>query len=109
MNWVSSDAEPTLLRRNALFGLFCLSAVLISLEPLRALLVLALTRDNNHLSHIVFIPLISATLIYWNRHRIFRDVRSDFVPAGMAFALAGVLYYAGRVYALGLNENDRLA
>jgi exosortase len=99
----------TIARRHTLFALFCLALLLFALAPLRRLLSLSLDWGNDRLSYIPLIPLISAALIYWNRKKIFGNLRTSAVPAVAAAAIGGAIYYAARTYGSLLDENDYLA
>ena len=72
-----------LQRRHALFVLGSLVLVALKWQAIRGLLEYAWDFDNTNASQVFLIPLVSGTLIYWNREAIFRNVR--FAP------LAGVL------------------
>ena len=96
----------TIARRHALFALFSLALLLFGLVPLSKLLSLAY---NSHLSYVPLIPFISAALIYWNRKRIFVDLRTSAVPAIAAFVIGGAIYYSERTYGSHVAENDYLA
>jgi exosortase len=74
------QATPLSIARPVLLAyLFCLAFWLLSIGtfwgPLRQLLSLSLNDDRY--SHLVVIPFISACLMYWKRHEIFRATAFD--------------------------------
>jgi exosortase len=86
---------------------------LLFLHPVTAFVTYSLANDNA--SHLVLIPLITAWLLYLERHRIFKLLASDRRSAWLFFAtgsaLALLAFFAGRqwsalnqlsVYVLGL-------
>ena len=98
-----------LARRHTLFALFLLVPTLFALAPLGRLFRLSIDPVNSHLSYIPLIPFVSAGLIYWNRKRIFRDVRTSVVPAIAAFVSGGAIFYIQQIYGSHVTENDHLA
>ena len=99
----------TIARRHTFFALFCLVLVLIALEPLRRLLSFSLDWERTDLSYIPLVPFISTALIYWNRKRIFRDLRTAPVLAIAASVIGGAIFFAERTNGSRLTENDSLA
>src|SRR5688572_32815254 len=77
------------LRRHAIFAVFIASSILVFFKPVRALSALAMDYNESHLSHVGLIPLMSAALIFWNRKKIFLDLRLSVIPAVFAFLTAG--------------------
>ena len=86
----------TSLRRNVLFGIYCLCLILANLGVLHALI--DLSRNDTTASHLVLIPFVTLALIYQDRHSIFSSIRSA-VLAGVGLILAGVgLFLSARLY-----------
>src|SRR5438874_2199263 len=107
MNLINDATQPAhFIRRHATFGLFSLSLLLFSIEPIRKLIAVSGDGDNSHSSYVLLIPFISAVLIFFNRKSIFADLGSAFVPACAMFAFAAVLYYIERTNQQVLIEND---
>ena len=86
----SKGADRALLGGGILFAFFCLSLVLAFWPPLVSLFHLAL--QNDYCTHILFVPAVSASLIYLNRRRIFHGRKSSYV-AGILILLAGAGLY----------------
>src|SRR5215831_4600422 len=99
----------TFPRRNLLFGTFCLFLSIGWFEPIRRLVQLSLTWSNSDLSYIILIPFITATLVYWDRQRIFSNPRTSTIPALIVFAAGGTLSFIAHHTANSLNENDYLS
>ena len=87
--------------------LFWALTLVLFYMPLRHLGSLAF-RDERY-SHTVLIPLISLSLVYLERRRIFRE--PQYYPRlGMLLLLPGiVLYCIVEAWSLSLNQNDRLS
>jgi exosortase len=100
----------TLSHRNTVFALFSLLLVLVAHGLIVRLITLALGfRDSRgDMSHILLIPLISGTLIYFKRQKIFCNLGTSIVGAGMAFAASATLFSLARTFELQLGENDYL-
>lgn len=76
-------------------------------EPLTKLI--ALSWEHEHQSHIVLIPLISASLIVSGRSRIFSEIAS-FSRSGLALLVAGTMFYLfGLKLSASANETSRLS
>jgi exosortase len=72
-------------------------------------LLLQFAFREEHYSHIVLIPVVSAWLFYLERGKIFVRVATQ-LPIGLALVSAGGLAYGlGQRYAGLLSENDRVA
>jgi exosortase len=100
----------TLSCRNALFTVFSLMLALVSYELISRLMTLSLGfSENQDLSHILLIPIVSAVLIYSNKENIFRDPRASILPAATVFAASAVLAALGWAYGVQLAETDYLA
>jgi len=97
------------LRRHALFGLFIAASILVFFKPVWALAALAMDYNESHLSHVGLIPLMSAALIFWNRKKIFLDLRPSVIPAAAAFLTAGALSYLGWTYQTSGAASNYLA
>lgn len=75
--------------------------------PLRSLVSFSLQYE--HYSHVILIPLVSASLIAWERKRIFSNLQSDVVLGGLLLLAAATSYLVVRRAPISLNENDSLA
>ncbi len=96
-------------QRHILFaGLFAALA-LAGFGVIRELIALSLDLENKHSSYVVLIPIISAVLVFWDRKAAFARLATSPVPAIVAFAASGLLFYAARTFAGGLDSNDRLS
>jgi exosortase len=91
--------------RGACFALLAAVTVALFRAPLSLLGHFAFEREEY--SHIVLIPLISASLLLLERKRVFAIVRSAWSSGTALLAAGGVLYGLGR-RSSSLNENDRL-
>jgi exosortase len=79
------------IRAHARFALLVILSVLFFWKTIHALVVFSLNEESS--SHILLIPLVSIYLLYTERSRIFRVVRSS--PfAGNAVMLAAVAIYS---------------
>jgi exosortase len=68
-----------------------------------------LSRQYEHYSHIVLIPLISGWLLLVERKTIFAGVRTHW-SAGVAAVLGGgLLYWVGHRYFTSASDNDRVS
>lgn len=76
--------------RALLFGTYCVTVALLSLDALSALLALA--RTDETASHLLLVPLVSAVLIYQGRRSIFASVRAS-RSAGLPVIIAGVALF----------------
>jgi len=102
-------------RRHLIFFLFFVLAFLTAYAPIKALY--DSTSQREYYSHIVLIPLVSIYLVFQKRKLVFAErddadgrgahsLRNDRV-AGIALLLAGaMLYFVGRDFEAGLNQND---
>ncbi len=75
-------------KRWLLFGLWCTASLALFWRPSSALVQYALHNDNA--SHVVFIPIISACLIFLEQKQIFRQVHFDFSLAAILLFLASL-------------------
>ena len=93
--------------RSVLFAFIVALTLAMSWAPLEMLLRFSFRGEQY--SHIVLIPLISASLFYLERRRIFSHLAAQW-PAGFGLLSAGaLLYWFGRQHSASLSENDRLA
>ena len=77
---------------------------------LRSLIAYASDWDNNNASQVLMIPLITGTLIYFSRKRIFARVQYDVLPGALLMIAGGALMALGRTRGLNLkDEGDQLA
>ena len=96
-----------LVRRNLLFAMFCVLALLLFLMPLTTLCRLSLQQDVY--SQALLILPISLGVLYVERKRIFFDVCYCFW-LGTVLVLAGVmLYWLDEKYLPHLSQNDHLS
>lgn len=103
--WIESMI--TLTRRNAFFGVFCLALLTWCFGLARQLITFSL--NTQYGSHIILIPLISVTLIYLDRTRIFQDAGYSFVTGAVVMCLGVAVSIIGGTAHAGLNENDFLS
>src|SRR5262249_2619127 len=96
-------------QRHLFFAIFILLVVLLAFTPIRTLVMLCLDRSNSDLSHTILIPFISAAFIYWERSKIFRDLRTSFLPAAVACVVGGLFYYLGVTHQVQWSRNDYLS
>jgi exosortase len=73
-------ASPTRSPRWFLYSLWLLASGILFWRPLRE--VIAYSFHNDSASYILLIPLISASVIWFERDAIFREMSSDFITAG---------------------------
>jgi exosortase len=95
----------SLSRRIVFYAAWVLATCLIFVHPLAAFVSYSLSHDNA--SHLVLIPVISAWVVFLERHRIFTALSSDvvtatvFLAAGAAF---GLLAFAAGSHWSPLNQ-----
>ena len=89
------------------FAAYLCAVVLIFLGTLRHLAAFALHHES--CSHIPFIPLISAYLIFLERKRVFSNIRRAFTIGGVLLLLGIASYWMSRNNSFSLNENDALS
>ena len=93
--------------RSALFAFVVALTLAVFWVPLEMLLRFSFRGEQY--SHIALIPLISASLFYLERRRIFSRLATQW-PAGFGLLSAGILlYWFGLRHSASLSENDRLA
>lgn len=90
------------VRAHAPFALLVLLSVLFFWKTIHALVVFSLNEESS--SHILLIPLVSVYLLYTERLRIFRVVRTS--PFGGALMLASVAVYSFAALSLSLRMPD---
>lgn len=101
------QAPGDVTARSAWFVVFVGATVALFWTPLS--LLIRLSQQQEHYSHIVLIPLVSAALFVRDRQQIFADVRTQWRTALGALLAAGLLYWLGRGHASSLSENDQLS
>src|SRR5712664_2736861 len=75
--------------------------------PLTTLMRFSLQEE--HYSHIILIPVVSASLFILERKRIFSHVETRW-RGGVGLLVAGALFYSfGQRYSASASENDQLA
>jgi len=96
--------------RTRLFVVFSLVLFAGTSGVLRSLIAYASDWDNNNASQVLMIPLITGTLIYFSRKRIFARVQYDVLPGALLMIAGGALMALGRTRGLNLkDEGDQLA
>jgi exosortase len=95
--------------RSVGFALVVAVTLAVSWTSLRTLIHFSFEHEHEQYSHIVLIPLISAFLLGWERRRIFRRVRTAWLPGAAVLLAALALAWAGRRYGVHASENDRLS
>src|ERR1051326_9060219 len=99
----------TLQNRHITFGLFSVVLIAFAFQPIRELIAFALDLGNKHLSHIVLIPFISATLIFQSRKATIAVVRTSVFPDVALMVIGAIFLVAGRAYAAQITKNDYLS
>src|SRR6267143_1669333 len=95
--------------RSACFAIFIGLTLAAFSTPVSTLIRFSFQIQNNHYSHIVLVPLVSASLLLLGRKRIFSHVETRW-GAGMGLLVGGALLYSlGEGYSASLSENDRLS
>jgi exosortase len=94
------------LRRHVLFGCAILASFVLFHSPLSEVARLSL-RDESY-SHIMLMPILAVSFLFWKRNLIFSDVRYSPVPGAMCMGL-GILCGFGFSRWFNLNQDDRLA
>ena len=59
-----------------------------------------LSMNSDHYTHIIFVPFVSAALIFSRRHRIFGRASQSWYPSAAAFIFAGACFIFAKVPAL---------
>jgi exosortase len=93
--------------RMLFLGFFTVALVAIFWEPLNSLV--AITSQSPQYSHIILVPLISLFLVFFERRKIFTDLRYSWVAGALGILLGVVLYALSRMYSGGLSPNDALS
>lgn len=86
-------SKPAVAKRLAVFSTLALLCVAVFWRPLFALVRLALASDPH--SHTIIVPLISATLIWWQRKKIFSPTAFNWVQGALLFIPGVILYWFG--------------
>jgi exosortase len=91
--------------------LYAASILLLSLVVFRSPLIrlVNLSLHDDAYSYIVFMPLISAFLIYIEKHRIFLNLAYSPSIGGTMLLLGSTVYSVDRYDGLGVFESDRLS
>ena len=93
--------------RSVCFGLLVGLALAVFWEPLTTLIHFSFQEEQY--SHIILIPLVSASLFLLERRRIFSHVETPWA-AGLGVLFAGaLLYWFGQRHSPFQSENDRLS
>lgn len=104
---ISMNIAKLITPRNVFFLFFSAVISIIFFTPIRELFVLS--QDNELYSHIFFIPIVSAYIIYQRKTEIFSGCRFSFGP-GIVFLIAGIIMYLfGRTQGLQFDQNDYLS
>ena len=95
--------------RKALFVLSMVGTGLMLYLPLQSILLGPGARTTDYYDHILVIPFMSTALFYWERNKIFTDVR--YLPRfGIPLIVCGVVFYAvGLAELLPLSLNVRIS
>ena len=96
-------------KRHAGFAAVSLALCLLGFGTIWKLAEISLALDDNTTSHIALIPFITAVLIYWDRNKIFSNLRTSILPAVAGFAAAGAFLYVRWTYGLAFGAMDQLA
>ncbi len=101
----SESIRPASAARNACFAFLCALTIAAFSTPLTMLIRLSLGQE--HYSHIILLPFISAFLLVRERRTIFSHLETCW-SAGVGLLVAGALVYSfGPRYSA--HENDRLS
>lgn len=93
--------------RNACFAFFTASALGVFWAPLSMLIRFSFQQEQY--SHMILIPLISASLLFLERKRIFSHVETRW-DAGLGLLFGGTLFYPfAQRYSALWSENDQLS
>jgi exosortase len=84
-----SSSHRSLSRRTFLYVGWILASCLLLLRPLEAFVSYSLSNDNA--SHLLLIPVMSAWVLFLERHRIFKMLGSDVGMASAALAAGAAL------------------
>jgi exosortase len=109
MDHIGTDVhkKESQIFRSVSFAFIVALTLAIAWAPLTMLLRFSFREEQY--SHIALIPLISASLFYLERGRIFSRLATQW-PAGFGLLSAGtLLYWFGRHHSTSWSENDRLA
>jgi exosortase len=93
--------------RMLLLGFFTAALVAIFWEPFKSLV--EITSKSPQYSHIILVPLITLFLVFFERRKIFTDLRYSWVAGALGVLVGVVLYMLGRWYSGGLSPNDALS
>jgi exosortase len=96
-------------QRHTLFAALVAVFALSGIGVIRGIIALSLDLENKHSSYVVLVPIISAVLLFWDRKAAFSNLATSVWPASVAFAASGLLLFAGRTVAGGLDSNDQLS
>src|SRR2546425_10858860 len=91
--------------RSACFAVFVGLILAAFWAPLSMLIRFSFQQE--HYSHIILVPLVSASLLFLERKRIFLHVETRWVP-GVGLLFAGALFY-WHPYSASPSENDQLS
>src|SRR5437867_1593926 len=93
--------------RSVWFALFVGLTLVAFCAPLTTLIRLALQQE--HYSHILLVPILSASLFFLRRRRIFSHVTTDWRIGIGLLCVGALVYYFGNGSSAALSENDRLS
>ena len=104
--WVVSRESTA---RSACFAIFVGLTLAVFSTPVSMLIGFSFQIQNHHYSHVVLVPLVSASLLLLGRKRIFSHVETRW-GAGVGLLVGGALLYSlGQGYSASLSENDHLS
>src|SRR5437773_6001917 len=88
------------------FATVVVSTMVILWAPLSTLIRFSFQEE--HYSHIILVPAVSALLLLYERRKVFAQVETSW-QAGVGLFAAGVLFgWCGLAYIASAGENDRL-
>jgi exosortase len=90
-------------KKNILFFLFCVIAVLMSYSPVKALYS---SDKSEYYSHIALIPLVTIYLIFQKRKEIFSRQNYSLISGAILLMLGISLYISGKMIGINLDQND---
>ena len=93
--------------RSLYFGLLVSLTLAVFWAPLTTLI--HFSSQQEHYSHIILVPLITASLLFLQRKRVFSHVETRWAAGLGVLVAGGLLYWLGQTHAPSASENDRLS
>jgi exosortase len=109
VNETSAFIDRAHIKRHAAFAAFSFALFLLGFGTIWKLAAISLDQNDNTTSYIVLIPFISAVLVYWNKNKIFSNLRTSVLPAVAGFAAAAVFFCIRWTYGTTFESIDQLA